>query len=316
MESGRKKLRFEIFLERFFTNFHRILLTNLLFAVPSLAILCGMYFLNELLFQGISIPFSLLSIALIYPFYSGVVMVMRNISRGDDGVRVVPTYLSAVKENFAPFLLHGFIISAASIISYLAINLYISLLSKSALMYGALIVSILIALLLLFATFYIPLITITFDVKLRHVYKNSLLMSFGEFKNNCFALFAMIIILAIALTVIAFAGYPIILIILSLALWSLLLPAALTFSYTFFAYDDMVAIMTDKEAISSKIDDSIHKAKQSDKPVQPVVEDYSGIDVSKLKDTDDYIFYNGRMVKQSIILKQLRDQTEKEDKNE
>ena len=35
MDNERKRFRFEVLLERYFTNFHRILLTNLIFAVPS-----------------------------------------------------------------------------------------------------------------------------------------------------------------------------------------------------------------------------------------------------------------------------------------
>ena len=56
----------------------------------------------------------------------------------------------------------------------------------------------------------------------------------------------------------------------------------------------------------------------ADKPEKkaPAVEeaDFSAIDVTKLKDTDDYIFFNGKMVKQSALLKMVREkeQSEKE----
>lgn len=51
MENERKRLRFEILLERFFTNFHRLVLTNLLFAVPSAIIFIAFYYLNIAIFK-------------------------------------------------------------------------------------------------------------------------------------------------------------------------------------------------------------------------------------------------------------------------
>jgi hypothetical protein len=46
-------------------------------------------------------------------------------------------------------------------------------------------------------------------------------------------------------------------------------------------------------------------------------DDFSDIDVSQLKDTDDYIYHNGRMVKQSALLRMIRErEAGGEDKDE
>ena len=130
METERKRLRFEILLERFFTNFHRILLTNLIFAVPSAIVFAALYYLNIALFNGaVSLPVMLLAVIFLFPFYSGVVMVCRNIARGDKDVKVFSAFIGAVKENFLSFLLHGVLVYAAATLSFLSVSLYVSMLS-------------------------------------------------------------------------------------------------------------------------------------------------------------------------------------------
>jgi hypothetical protein len=52
--------------------------------------------------------------------------------------------------------------------------------------------------------------------------------------------------------------------------------------------------------------DKTEKKKIDEKP-QIEEADFSTIDISKLKDTDDYIFFNGKMVKQSTLLKMVRE---------
>lgn len=301
----RKKFKFEILLEKYFTNFAKFLLTNLIFAVPSLAVFTAFYFISEAIFQNVNIVFCLLSIILIYPFYGGVVKVVRNLVRGDDDFSVVSTFFSGVKENFLPFLLHGVVISIASIVSFLSINLYINLVSQSWIFGALLFFSIIVVLFLFFASLYLPLMTVTFELPLRYIYKNSFLMSYGEIKNNFFALFGLAVLFGILLTVMLVVGNILWLVIILAALWALIIPATFTFIYSFFIYDGMFAMVSGE----GKRDLKKSEDKTEDKPEKPVVEeaDFSTIDVSKLKDTDDYIFFNGKMMKQSALLKMLRE---------
>ena len=308
----RKRFRFEVLLERFFPNFHRIILTNLLFAIPSAVVFVIGYFIFR---DGIHPLIALLAIIPLFPFYAGVVAVCRNIARGDEKVQTVSVYLTAVKEHFFSFLLHGVLIYIASVLSVVSISLYISKLSSSWIFYTLLFFCILIALLLLYTAFYVPLMNLSFDLPLRYVYKNSFLMSFGEFKNNLFATFALIIVFGIffSITAITFnaCGYsPVVLFILLAVFWIFLLPATFTYMYVFFIYDGMTAIMRNKEDISKDLKDSIDKSiEESKKKMAPKVEeeDFSDIDINSLKDTDDYIFHNGRMVKQSTLLRMMKE---------
>ena len=246
-------------------------------------------------------------------------MVCRNIARGDGSVRVFQSFFSAVKDNFLHFLLHGVLIYVASMLSVLSISLYVSMISVSWFFYVLLFFCIVIALFLLYTAFYIPLMSITYDLPLRHIYKNSFLMSFGEFKNNLFATLALAVVFGICFTAVAFINSGMARIIVVAALWVLLIPATCTFIIVFFINDGMTSIIRDKEELSRELSDSIEKSmaqKNNGQPVQPAEDDFSDIDISTLKDTDDYIFHNGRMVKQSTILRTLREREAQEKKSE
>lgn len=305
----RKKMKFEILLDRFFSNFHRVLFTNLLFAVPS-AVLFGLfYLLSSLIFKDVVIPFLMISMIPLFPFYSGVVAVCRNIARGDKGVPVFSTFITAVKNNFLPFLLHGLIVYIASLLSFFSISLYGSMLSQGWFFYVLLFFSILITLFLLFIAFYVPLMNITYDIPLKYVYKNSFLMAFGELKNNLFATIALAVVAAICLTITAFSGSVTVLLIVLAVLWVFILPATATFMYVFFIYDGMASMIDSKSKPEAVADDT---KKVSGKPEMNIEDDFSDIDIDSLSDTDDYIFHNGRMVKQSTLLHMLKERQKNE----
>lgn len=305
----RKKMKFEILLDRFFSNFHRVLFTNLLFAVPS-AVLFGLfYLLSSLIFKEVVIPFLMISMIPLFPFYSGVVAVCRNIARGDKGVPVFSTFITAVKNNFLPFLLHGLIVYIASLLSFFSISLYGSMLSQGWFFYVLLFFSILITLFLLYIAFYVPLMNITYDIPLKYVYKNSFLMAFGELKNNLFATIALAVVAAICLTITAFSGSVTVLLIVLAVLWVFILPATATFMYVFFIYDGMASMIDSKSKPEAVADDT---KKVSGKPEMNIEDDFSDIDIDSLSDTDDYIFHNGRMVKQSTLLYMLKERQKNE----
>lgn len=320
MESERKRLRFEVLLERYFTNFHRILLTNLLFAVPSAVVFAAIYFLNTALFNGgIVTPVAMLAIIPLFPFFSGVVMVCRNIARGDSDVAVVKTFFTAVKSNFWQFLLHGVLIYLAAALSFLAISFYISIVKVSWFFYVLLFFALIIALFMLYTAFYIPLMSITYDLPLKYVYKNSFLMSFGEFKNNLFATLALAVVFGICFTATAFLGSETVLLIVMAALWALFVPATCAFMIVFFIYDGMTSIIRDKEELSRELSDSIEKSmsqQNAGQASQTLEEDFSDLDPATLKDTDDYIFYKGRMVKQSTLLRKIKEREQQQSQDE
>ena len=149
--------------------------------------------------------------------------------------------------------------------------------------------------------------TVTFDLPMRYIYKNSFLMSYGEFKSNIFATIAMAVLVAIALTIMMVIGYSIWLVVVFAVLWATVFPASLTFMYVFYIYEGMYRMVSGEGRREYEKD----KQPEEEKPRAAMPEvselDFSTIDVSKLKDSDDYIFFNGKMVKQSTLLKMIRE---------
>lgn len=312
----KKKYRFEGLLSNYFNNFHRLLLTNILFAVPSAIAFFILYFINQLAFKSQQIMILLFAIILVYPFYSGVTLVTRNIARGDRDVKVFSTFIKGVKENFAPFILHGVLLYIATIISYFSISLYISMIKNPEIsvkwyLWCMLIISIIIALLLLYTFFYIPVMTVTYDIKKRYIYKNSFLMSFGEFKVNLLATLFLLIVASIVATLIFFtASYSVFFIILSIVIYVFILPSTISYNINFFVYEPMNDLISNKEARKEELENKI-SGKSTNKNEELVLEDISDLDISKLKNPDDFIFYKGKMIKQSTLIKMLEEKESK-----
>lgn len=321
MEQDRKKMKFEILIDRYFSNFFQIVLTNLIFFVPIAVLLASYYFLSLVVSKAVSSVVLVAVVSLLFAFYSGVVLVVRNFAKGDIDVEVFATFIKGIKENFLKFLLYGFLFSLAVVVSYYSINMYIALRTTSWLVYVMLFLCILVSLCLFYTFFYIPQMTVTFDLSVKHILKNSFLMSFGELKNNFFATLALIVVLAILMTFTIFCTTVPTLIIVLCCIVALFLPATCQFVVSFFTYDGMYSLITAKNEKKEKIDNRIEnvKNKRDLDYVEQVMEDYSDVDISMLKDTDDYIFYKGKMIKQSVLLKKaleykqhLKDNADKE----
>ena len=299
MRTERKRFRFEILLEKLVSQFPKILLTNLFFAIPSVAVFAVFFLLN------VNFLFLPLGVVFVYPFYAGVVAVMRNIVRGDKEIPVFQIYFTAIKDNFLLFLFHGAVVSIAAFVSVLSIRLYIRMLSSMWIFYIFLFICIIIVLFAFFASLYLPLMSVTVRLKKKHLYKNSLLMSYGEFKNNFFATIAIIVLLSITLTLVFALGTFLPLIAALLIVWILYLPSAFTLTYVIYIYDNMYCMVSQEAKDAAALLDAPEPVKQ-----EPVIShsDLSSIDVTKLKNTDDYIFYNGKMIKQSVLLKMLEEE--------
>ena len=318
MEEERKQMRIEKLLSVYFSNFLRIITLNIIFLIPSAVFVGIVYFLSQWLFHGQNIFVMFLPVILIYPFYSGIVLVTRNIARGDKDIKTCSLYFKTLKENFLIFLLHGAVLYFVTVISYLGVTFYFGMgKTVSWIFYPMLFVLLIIILLALFTFFYVPLMSVTYDISTKNIYKNSFLMSFGEIKNNLLALLSLIIVLAVYGTVIILCYFNKVLFVISIAVvFGLFIPASASYVINFFVYDGMNDMISHKEEKRQILKEKRENAGKTPKKKAPDFsgEDFSGIDISKLRDPDGYIYYNGKMVKQGYILEKLKEkETEKQD---
>ncbi len=307
-------------LSKFFANlFHnlpKLLLTNLLFAVPFGVFFAIFWAINT--FSGINSMFILFLTAIpVFPFYAGVVQVTSHMARGEDNINVFSNFVSGVKENFLRFLVHGVVFYLAIFFSYFSITMYYSMGQQSGVFYSLLVISVLIALFFLFVFFYVPPMTVTFDISMKNIYKNSALMTFGELKYNVFATLGLIFLALLCATVLLCCTNTVALIIATIVIAFFILPSLITFVINSSVYKPMYTMIVDKDAKSSTIDSKIENRRNGklfDDEYNEVVvdENLMKLDIDESADGDEYIFYNGKMMKRSVLLKLKKEAEAKE----
>ena len=327
-----KKAKFALadFFGNLFSNFGKIIFTNLLFAVPLAVLVTAFYFIDSALKLG-GYFILMLTIIPISPFYAGVTLVTSRIARGEEELNVFLTFVEGIKNNWKRFLFHGVITYFAVIFSYFSIKLYSSLVSQPnmdsfflVILYICLIVSIIISAAFLFILYYVPSMTVTFDLSLKNIYKNSALMSFGELKHNIIATFGLFIIALFCATILLFVGNAnssIALIIATAVLIFVLVPSLVSYVINASVYPGMYNLITEKEKRSKKIDKKMDNRRKGqfiddDDEENNVADEFLDLDIEETKDGDEYIFYNGKMVKRSVIIRMKKEREKAEGKSD
>lgn len=295
------------FFGNLFHNLPKLLLTNILFAVPFAVCFAIFWAINT--FSGINSMFILFLTAIpVFPFFAGVVQVTSHMARGEENINVFSNFVNGVKENFLRFLIHGIVFYFAIFFSYFSITMYYSMGKQSGIFYSLLVVSILIALFFLFMFFYVPPMTVTFDISMKNIYKNSALMTFGELKHNIIATLGLIFLALLCATVLLCCTNTIALIIATIVIAFLILPSLITFVINSAVYKPMYTMIVDKDAKSSSIDNKIENRRNGkffdDENNELVIdENLIKLEIDESADGDEYIFYNGKMMKRSVLLK-------------
>ncbi len=268
---------------RFFTKFHKLILAGLMFSAPSavfialFALLGRLINFNNIIVWGLGlIPSTVL--------YSGLVMVVRKYSVEKQDVNVVSTFFETVKENCKSFLVHGVVVYLISACSFFAL-LYYYTLSQQDVVFGAVLTLYSIfTLLLIVMMFYVPIMTITYDLRLRDIYKNSFLLIFGKILRNLIALIAAAIITALAVLLLMF----------SQGIW-------FTVSLAFIAaVCPLLLCYITNSIIAKGLQDAVGyfagTAVTADKPSEQELKAQSDA-VIQADSNSDYVFVNGKMIK-------------------
>ena len=307
-QSQKETLPIAVVFTNLFRNLPRLMLTNLLFAVPLAAFFSLFWFIGSL-FSLAQTEYTLLllcTIIPVFPFYAGVVKVTIKIASGEEKTPVFKNYFSGVRDNFLRFLVHGLICFIVIVFSYVSFTLYLKLISQNAIFMGPFIITIIIILFFSFMFFYIPAMTVTFDIPMRYIYKNSFLMSYGEIKKNFIALFGLFFLTVVCTTfLIACYGSPVAVVVVTVILIALFIPSIPSFIIHSAVYKQMYTMITDKDALKRKAETKSDKTKKQD-PAQAraeFIESVKSFEPDASVNDDEYVYFNGRMVKQSVIKK-------------
>ncbi len=316
MATERKKFTFENLISIYFKNLHRIIFANALFAVPTLAVGALLYKLSQPLGYIGSVFITMLTVVICFPLYAGLTKVTRNIGRGEEKVNVFFTFTEAVSSNYKQFLVHSVLLYFILTIGVFSFRFYTKMAAEMGGMMLVLLISMIaIAIWMLFAFFYIPLMTVTFDLSLLNIYKNSALMAIGELKVNAVVVFTILILTAICGTPLLFSGGYVWLIIgITLFMLCCIYPGSANLISNFFVQNNMMMLITGKGNEVHDIKSTQDKLEKLKKQTENEVEEFTPEDIEKIKKSkEEYIFHNGKMMKREILIDMLND---KEQKNE
>ena len=303
-----------------FRGFPKLLLTNLLFAIPAAVFFGIFYAINAL--TGLHAFFiQLISVIPLFPFYAGVVGVTLHLAKGEQGLQVTRTFLALVRENFSKFLVHGILFYIAVFFTYYSTTLYLRLGKENSMFYVLMVFCILIGVLLLFFFYHVPSMTVCFDLSLKAIYRNGLLMCFGELKSNLIATFGLFLLTVVCSTfLICCGGNPVAVIIVTIVLGLGIVPSVAAFIINSAIYKRMYAMITDHEAQSRAVDKRISEKRSEmenlrrKKAREDAAEELRKLEIDENADGDEYIYFNGKMMKRSVLLKMKQEAEESGEK--
>ena len=270
---------------RLFTRFPKLLLAQLINA-GFFSVFTALFVLIGYLTGFNNIIVWCLGIIPAMPFFAGLVMVVRKTGIEKKDVPVVKTYFSAVKENFKAFLLHGVVTYAIIACSIFAFIYYFSLLNES-LIYGSMLtVYVLFSLILTSMMFYVPIMSVTYELRLRDIYKNSFILVFGNILRN---IFAMLLFIAVSLVFILW---------IAAAEGAMLVAAivAAVILYPLISVYGVNAIIAKglQENVGSFTGGPAEVSDEFEEKVEKILEQQA---IEKADSSSDYVFVNGKMIK-------------------
>lgn len=267
---------------RFFTKFPQLLLAGLLFSIP-FALFTGLFILIGMLAGFNNIIIWGLGIIPGAPFFSGLVMVIRKYSIEKQDVKVVSAFFSCLKENLKKSLINGVVFYAITACSFFAI-LYYGTLAKTDIVFGSVFtLYIIFTLLLLAMMFYVPILTITYELRLRDIYKNSFLLVFGKILRNLIAMILLLVLSVLAFLAILFSEG--VMFGISVGLTIIFYPLIATYivnSIIAKGVQETVGYFTGNNVQYSISEEELETQNKA---------------VENADETSDYVFVNGRMVK-------------------
>lgn len=210
-------------------------------------------------------------------------MVVRKYAVEKSDCKVTKVFFDSVKENLKKFLANGVIAYVISSCSVFAL-LYYGTAAKTDIIYSSVFTLYLLFSLLLFVMmFYVPLMTVTYELRLRDIYKNSFLLIFGKILRNIGALLLVGILTFGAVVALVFTEG--IWLAVSAVLTALLYPLLFTYiviSVISKGLQESVGEFTGTPETSEPAENEIQLEQQA---------------LENADNNDDYIFVNGKMIK-------------------
>lgn len=294
-------------------KFSKLVQLNLIFVIPTIVacILMFLIYLSPTHFvisisgitqiDGWATFVTPLPVIFLAPFTAGLTIVTRNFAR-EEHAFVWSDFWDAVKANWKYFLLNGFICYLVFTLLGFAVIYYYNMAAAQWFYYIPLWMCVVIALVFLFAQYYLPVMFVTFDLKFTHAYKNAFIFTAAGLGRN------ILITVILAALIITLLNVPLLNITL---LVYILLFLFILFSFISFLINFTVYPVIDRYLIQPY--NRMQEEKEGEEPAGSADEEFPGLfsqageEEEDGQNEDKYVYVNGKLVKQSELKKEKKE---------
>lgn len=281
-------IRFWQIFFRKWTNFIKL---NFLFLIPFIVVVALIYVLN--IYVSTQPLIFLLPVILLFPVGTGITYVTRNYAR-EEHAFILSDFWDALKGNLKFSLLNGIICYIVFCFMMIAFPFYFQMCNQSGFYYVPLAICAMLALLFVFAQYYIPIMIVTFDLKLRELYKNAFIFAIlGLWRNF---LLTILYALMIGITFIMYIWMPL------TQLLVFVFAIFITFSFCSYLGSFVVYPLIDKMMIKPYYarQAAIERGEDPDQITPESIaaeEDESRGEKMEDEDEPEFVFINGKLVR-------------------
>ncbi len=290
-----KKLTLKDFFWSFWGNIKALQLINLLFLIPA-AVFGGAVFGVSWFTGSVNVFVCTLLIPLLMPFMVGMAYAFKNMIYGKCE-HPVRDYFKGIKENWKQSFFYGLFMYVIVGGLWLSFSMYRERLAEGSWVWLLFIMSVILAVIVLFMSFHIPVMIVTLRLRLTDIYKNALIFVFAGIGGNLKTLLSFMLVGSvlgmIALTTISIAPVAGIIIAVVLFLWIGFVLCGYIISFNAYPTTKRLAI----DAYNDK-----NESSKSKEPTDP----YESLSYEDLKpflegDPNEYVYVNGRMMKRLTV---------------
>lgn len=267
---------------RFFRFFPKLFAAGLIYSA-ALAACTGIFVLISYLSGFNNIILWGLGLIPSFPLYAGLVATVKKYLLEKQEPQLLTTFFTAVKQNFKRFLIHGVVLYMIIAFGSFAIIYYYTLAQTDVVFSSILTIYMLFSAVLVVVMFYVPIMDITYELRLLDIYKNAFLLVFGKILRNLIALVAIAAITVGMILALAFSNGAMFFV--TVALSTMLYPllfCSISSSIISKGLQDAVGNFNSKQIAEEELEEQLKEEAE--------------IAANDTSDSD-YVFVNGKMIK-------------------
>lgn len=297
------------------SNFKKLFFANLLFLIPS-AIIAGLLTWLSVIAGDNLMLIAFLSIIFCMPFFGALTRVTAELARGNKDIDVFETFKEALLNKGLRFLFIGLIMYPLTIVSMYSFLLYYYMSEEMVTMYLFMGLCAIFIVIILFIAFYLCSLAAATDKGMKYVFKNSFYLSFYKARYNYRTLLRLVVLIAAAALGEYLTSFNSACNIVYRCAALLFLPALVSYVINFGIIDFIDRKINYDAGIRKGTEKMAQEAEHTERSRTPEETRRMAESLQRIAEggnDDDYIFHNGKMVKRSVLIKELESQENLED---